>query len=121
MKTLAEAGALHDRVRRGDVQPVVQAAAAIVRSLKQGGKLLIFGNGGSAADAQHTAADLVGRFQRERPALAAIALSADTSVLTAVGNDAPERRIPAVPEPPRPGGLDDSVWYRPRALEGPGG
>jgi D-sedoheptulose 7-phosphate isomerase len=92
-QTLAEGGALHDRVGRGDLRPVVAAAAAIVASLKNGGKLLIFGNGGSAADAQHTAADLVGRFQRQRPALAAIALSADTSVLTAVGNDEGYERV----------------------------
>ena len=90
---LVEAGALHDRVRRGDVRPVVEAAAAIVASLKNGGKLLIFGNGGSATDAQHTAAELVGRFQRERVALAAIALSADTSVLTAIGNDESYERV----------------------------
>ena len=52
-----------------------------------GGKLLLFGNGGSAADAQHVAAELVGRFTRERVALAAMALTTDTSVLTSVGND----------------------------------
>ena len=56
-------------------------------ALRSGGKLLLFGNGGSAADAQHIAAELVGRFQRERAALAAIALTTDTSILTSVGND----------------------------------
>ena len=55
--------------------------------VRAGGKLLIFGNGGSAADAQHLAAELVGRFVRERPALAAVALTTDTSVLTSVAND----------------------------------
>ena len=52
-----------------------------------GGKVLVFGNGGSAADAQHLATDLVGRFQRERRALAAVALTADSSLLTAIAND----------------------------------
>ena len=79
--------ALHQRVRDGDAAAVVRAAAAIVEALKRGGKLLVFGNGGSAADAQHVAAELVGRFQRERIALAAVALTTDTSVLTSVAND----------------------------------
>ena len=52
-----------------------------------GGKVMACGNGGSAADAQHFAAELVGRFERERPGLAAIALTTDTSILTAIGND----------------------------------
>jgi phosphoheptose isomerase len=82
-----EAIALHQRVRDGDAAAVVRAAAAIVEALKRGGKLLVFGNGGSAADAQHVAAELVGRFQRERIALAAVALTTDTSVLTSVAND----------------------------------
>ena len=56
-------------------------------SLKQGGKILIFGNGGSAADAQHIAAELVGRYKLERKGLSAIALSTDTSSLTAISND----------------------------------
>ena len=85
--TLAEAIALHHRVKDADPQPVVDAAAAIVEALGRGGKLLLFGNGGSAADAQHVAAELVGRFTRERVALAAVALTTDTSVLTSIGND----------------------------------
>lgn len=56
-------------------------------SLRQGGKILFVGNGGSAADAQHLAAEFVGRFEKERRGLAAIALTTDTSILTAVGND----------------------------------
>jgi phosphoheptose isomerase len=79
--------ALHQRVRDAAATPVLAAADAIVGALKRGGKLLIFGNGGSAADAQHVAAELVGRFQRERVALAAVALTTDTSVLTSIGND----------------------------------
>jgi D-sedoheptulose 7-phosphate isomerase len=58
-----------------------------VASLTSGGKVLACGNGGSAADAQHFSAEFVGRFERERPELAAIALTTDTSILTAVGND----------------------------------
>jgi D-sedoheptulose 7-phosphate isomerase len=64
-----------------------RAAALVVDSLRAGGKLLLCGNGGSAADAQHWAAELVGRFLYDRPGIAAIALTTDTSVLTAVGND----------------------------------
>lgn len=69
--------------------PAVIAAAGelLVHSLADGGKLLILGNGGSAADAQHFAAELVGRYRRERNPLPAIALTTDTSILTAVGND----------------------------------
>jgi D-sedoheptulose 7-phosphate isomerase len=84
---LDEAIALHTVIRRADPRPVLEAASAIVESLGRGGKLLVFGNGGSASDAQHVAAELVGRFRRERKALAAIALTTDTSVLTSVAND----------------------------------
>ncbi|WP_407155633.1 D-sedoheptulose 7-phosphate isomerase [Bradyrhizobium sp. STM 3557] len=62
-------------------------AAAIVAALRAGNKLLLVGNGGSAADAQHIAAEIVGRYKQERPAYAAIALTTDTSALTAIGND----------------------------------
>lgn len=79
--------ATHERVRAAVVKPVVAAAAAIRESLDRGGKLLIFGNGGSAADSQHMAAELVSRFQRERRALAALALTTDTSIVSAIGND----------------------------------
>jgi phosphoheptose isomerase len=92
-RSLTETIALHERVRAGEVAPVLEAAAAIGAALRAGGKLLIFGNGGSAADAQHVAAELVGRFQRERPALAAIALTTDVSVLTSVANDYAFERV----------------------------
>ncbi len=62
-------------------------AAEIVRALRGGKKLVVFGNGGSAADAQHFAAELVGRFEKERQGLPAIALTTDTSALTAIAND----------------------------------
>jgi D-sedoheptulose 7-phosphate isomerase len=77
---------LHERVR-GNLGPAIVAAQVMSDALKAGHKLLVFGNGGSASDAQHVAAELVGRFQRERAAMAAIALTTDTSVLTSVGND----------------------------------
>ena len=84
---LEEAIALHRRVRDGGLDAAVTAATAISRSLRQGGQVLVFGNGGSAADAAHTAAELVGRFQRERRGYRAIALTADPSVVTSIAND----------------------------------
>ena len=86
-EVLSETIALHERVKNGDPAPFLEAVAAIVQSVKNGGVLLVFGNGGSASDAQHGAAELVGRFQRERRAIAAVALTTDTSVLTSVAND----------------------------------
>jgi len=66
---------------------VVQVIEAITAALQAGNKVLLFGNGGSAADAQHLAAEFVNRFMIERPPLPAIALSTDTSILTSIGND----------------------------------
>jgi D-sedoheptulose 7-phosphate isomerase len=66
---------------------IVRAANSIIECFRRGGKVLICGNGGSAADAQHIAGELVGRFKLERKALAAIALTTDSSVLTSIGND----------------------------------
>ena len=63
------------------------SARAMARSLAQGGKILVCGNGGSAADAQHMTGELLGRFLMERPSLPAVALTVDTSTLTAIGND----------------------------------
>jgi D-sedoheptulose 7-phosphate isomerase len=68
-------------------KPIADAVSAVVGSITGGGKVLACGNGGSASDAQHFAAEFIGRFERERPGLAAIALTTDTSILTAVGND----------------------------------
>ncbi len=68
-------------------KPIADAVQALLTCVTSGGKVLICGNGGSAADAQHFAAEFVGRFERERPELAAIALTTDSSILTAVGND----------------------------------
>ncbi len=66
---------------------ILNAAELLRSTMAAGGKVLLFGNGGSAADAQHWAAELTGRYLRERPGLAAIALTTDTSALTAIGND----------------------------------
>ena len=66
---------------------IVQAAQLMTERLRQGGKILVCGNGGSAADAQHFAAELVNRFEIERPGLAAIALTTDSSALTSIAND----------------------------------
>lgn len=66
---------------------IAQMAVVVAKQLRLGGKLIIFGNGGSAADAQHIAAEFVGRYLVEREALPAVALTTDTSALTAIGND----------------------------------
>ncbi|WP_136513222.1 D-sedoheptulose 7-phosphate isomerase [Geomonas edaphica] len=71
-----------------DLTPAIESAVSLLaEALKDGRKLIVMGNGGSAADAQHFVAEIVGRFKLERRALPAIALSTDTSILTAVGND----------------------------------
>lgn len=84
--TLRDAALAHERAAQ-DVSGTVRAADAVVTALRQGRKVLAFGNGGSAADAQHFVAELVGRYQIERRAWPALALSTDTSILTALGND----------------------------------
>jgi len=68
-------------------RPIADAVSALVGCITAGGKVLACGNGGSASDAQHFAAEFIGRFERERPGLAAIALTTDSSILTALGND----------------------------------
>ena len=68
-------------------KPIAAAVHAILASVTSGGKVLTCGNGGSAADAQHFAAEFIGRYERERPELAAIALTTDSSILTAIAND----------------------------------
>jgi D-sedoheptulose 7-phosphate isomerase len=73
--------------REEQMEKLTGAARMLAAAFKEGNKVLLFGNGGSAADAQHLAAEFVNRFQVERPPLAALALTTDTSILTAVGND----------------------------------
>jgi D-sedoheptulose 7-phosphate isomerase len=87
---LIEASIVTKSAMLSDSQIVVTLAKVseiLVSALKQGNKVLLFGNGGSAADAQHIAAELVGRFAFDRPALPALALSVNTSCVTAIGND----------------------------------
>ncbi len=79
--------AAHQRFSARQLDTVVAAAVAIRRAVTNGRKLLAFGNGGSAADAQHLVAELVGRFEMERVALAAVALTSNSSIVTAIGND----------------------------------
>jgi D-sedoheptulose 7-phosphate isomerase len=90
-KAVVDALASHRQVAEEMVKsfaaPIEEAANLIVSAYRGGGKLLVMGNGGSAADAQHFVAELVGRYKRERAALPAIALTTDTSILTAVAND----------------------------------
>ena len=85
-KVFAASIALHERMRV-NLGATVLAAETMRDAVKAGRKLLVFGNGGSAADAQHMSSELVGRFQRERAAIAAIALTTDSSILTSVAND----------------------------------
>ena len=85
--SLREGAELRTVVARDCSTAIFEAACLITACFRSGGKLLFFGNGGSAADAQHLAAEFVGRFVRERTGLPAIALTTDSSILTAVGND----------------------------------
>ena len=92
MKTLVhhEITALADAMNRlaeESAGKVADIAAACINSIRQGGKVMLCGNGGSAADAQHRAAELIGRYKMERAAMPAIALTTDTSIITALGND----------------------------------
>jgi D-sedoheptulose 7-phosphate isomerase len=86
VRTLKEAAAAHQQMA-ANAAAVADAAAMIAAALKQGRTVFVFGNGGSAADAQHFAAELVGRYEAERKAWPAVALTTDTSALTAIGND----------------------------------
>ncbi len=85
-EALKEAARLKSEVSK-EAKTIQEMVKVIVETYRRGKKVLIFGNGGSAADAQHMAAELVGRFKLERKALPAIALTTDTSILTAIGND----------------------------------
>jgi len=90
---LDDAVALHQQVRGGSLEAVARAADLMTAAYGDDGKVLAFGNGGSAADAQHFAAELVGRFEHDRSGLAAVALTTDTCVMTSVANDYGFERI----------------------------
>ncbi len=84
---LLESIQVKEEILRTGTSQIKNIASLVIESLRKGGKLIIFGNGGSAADSQHIAAELVGRFRKDRTALAAIALTTNTSVLTSLAND----------------------------------
>jgi len=85
--TLQETAKIKERFINDHVDRIQHGADKLATCIASGHKILIFGNGGSAADAQHIAAEFVNRFQIERPPLAALALTTDTSVITSIGND----------------------------------
>ena len=87
IKSLRDSALVKQQLAQRLGTAILQAATLVARALDEGHKILLCGNGGSAADAQHIAAELVGRFQLERDGLPAIALTTDSSILTAVGND----------------------------------
>jgi len=87
VREIQESIAVKKELAGGATQLIADAARLIVASMQSGGKLIVFGNGGSAADAQHLSAELVGRYRHNRKALAAIALTTDSSALTSISND----------------------------------
>ncbi len=86
-RSIIEEGIKLRQIIKNDEANIVKVGEEIAKSIDEGNKVLICGNGGSAADAQHFAAELIGRFEQERKAFPAVALTTDTSILTAVAND----------------------------------
>jgi D-sedoheptulose 7-phosphate isomerase len=87
VKVFREGNEVKDAFLNENLSKIVQVVDAVTAALKMGRKILLFGNGGSAADAQHIAGEFVNRFLIERPPLPAIALTTDSSVITSIGND----------------------------------
>jgi D-sedoheptulose 7-phosphate isomerase len=87
LKCFKESSEVKDRFLKENLSKLIDAIKLIVQAFEKGNKLFFFGNGGSAADAQHLAAEFVNRYLMERPPLPAIALTTDTSILTSVSND----------------------------------
>jgi D-sedoheptulose 7-phosphate isomerase len=87
LKILEDSISLKNEFIKSNLERIRHGVDVMAACLKSGNKILLFGNGGSAADAQHMAAEFVNRFQMERPPLAAIALTTDTSIITSIGND----------------------------------
>jgi D-sedoheptulose 7-phosphate isomerase len=92
-RQIRESIAVKEQLLQTQVDVIARMAEVLRRAMCDGGKMLLCGNGGSAADCQHLAGEMVGRFRRERKALPAIALTTDTSILTAIGNDYGFERI----------------------------
>jgi D-sedoheptulose 7-phosphate isomerase len=86
-EVLRESARIKMRLADEQAETILEAVEKVVRALARGNTVFFFGNGGSAADSQHLAAELVGRFTRERRPLPALALTTDTSILTSIGND----------------------------------
>ncbi|MBL7132021.1 MAG: D-sedoheptulose 7-phosphate isomerase [Candidatus Omnitrophica bacterium] len=84
---LLESIQVKEELMRSSINQIIQIVNCIIECLKRGGKVIFFGNGGSAADCQHLAAEFVGRYKKDRKALAAVALTTDTSILTSLAND----------------------------------
>ncbi|MCX5705076.1 MAG: D-sedoheptulose 7-phosphate isomerase [Candidatus Omnitrophica bacterium] len=84
---LLESIQVKEEILRSQIGHILEIADLVIECLKKNGKVLIFGNGGSASDSQHIAAELVGRFKKDRTALAAIALTVNTSIITSLAND----------------------------------
>jgi D-sedoheptulose 7-phosphate isomerase len=84
---LLESIQVKEEILRNQVEQIAQIAQLMIDCLKKDGKVIVFGNGGSASDSQHIAAELVGRFKKDRSALAGIALTTNTSILTSLAND----------------------------------
>ncbi len=87
LKAFEDSAAVKDKFIKENIDAVIKVSNIVADTFNSGGKLLIFGNGGSSTDASHIAAEFVGRFKMERPALPAIALNTDMAILTAVAND----------------------------------
>lgn len=104
-RLLKESISVKEQVRKSQSEQIAKIATSFIECLNKKGKIIFFGNGGSASDSQHIAAELVGRFQKNRVALAAIALTTNASTLTALGNDYTfdsifARQIEALANPP---------------------
>ncbi len=78
---------IKEEILRSSLNTIIEICDIVINCLKKGGKIILFGNGGSAADSQHIAAELIGRFKKDKTSLPAIALTTNTSILTALAND----------------------------------
>jgi len=84
---LLESIQVKEEILRNQIESIAQIAELMIDCLKKDGKVIVFGNGGSASDSQHIAAELVGRFKKDRSALAGVALTTNTSIITSIAND----------------------------------
>jgi D-sedoheptulose 7-phosphate isomerase len=84
---LMESIQVKEQILHTEISKILEISEAVIACIKKGGKVILFGNGGSAADSQHIAAELVGRFKKDRAGFAAVSLTTDTSILTSISND----------------------------------